>query len=105
MGTGPGGFSYEVAGDTMVVRGELGPEDEEGFERVLHELLETGHGTFVIDISAVHYLSSGYVRYIALAMVEARQRGRTVTVRATRKAARLLALGGLDKLGEVVVAE
>jgi anti-anti-sigma regulatory factor len=105
MTADPGSFQFEIKEGTIIVRGELGPEDEKGFEKALHELLKTEHEALVIDISAVHYVSSGYVRYIAMAMVEARQLGRAITVRATKKAARLLALGGVDKLGEVVAVD
>ncbi len=103
-GFGAGGF--EIRGHTLLVRGELGPESEEEFQGKLKELLAIDTEEYVIDLSDVSYMSSGYVGPIALLMVDARRKGRPVTVLAREKAASLLHLGGLDRLAEVrVVAE
>jgi len=58
-----------------------------------------------VDLSGVGYVSSSYVRHVAMAMIEARKTGRAVTVRARKRVARLLRLGGLDKLGDITETE
>ncbi len=96
---------FEVSGHTLTVHGELGPDNEEAFQEALQELLAAveaeGAQQLVIDLSDVEYMSSGYVGPIALLMVDARKKGRPVTVLARPKAAQLLHLGGLDRLAEV----
>ncbi len=92
---------FEISGHTLTVHGELGPDNQEGFENALEELLAVEAQEYVIDLSRVQYMSSGYVGPIALLMVEARKKGRPVTVLARPKAAQILHLGGLDRLAEV----
>ena len=92
---------FVMEGHTLTVHGELGPDDEGAFQKALEDLLAIEAEQYVIDLSGVPYMSSGYVGPIALLMVEARKKGRPVTVLARSKAARLLHLGGLDRLAEV----
>ena len=95
--------SIVVSGHTLTVHGELGPDNEQAFQDALDELLTVDAEQYVIDISAVRYVSSACVGPIALLIVEARKKRRPVTVLVRRKAARLLELGGLDRLAEVRV--
>lgn len=99
--------SFEVAGNRLRVCGELGPDDEkeEAFAKASQGLMETEHETLVIDLTAVRYMGSSYVRHIAPVMVWAKQHGRSVTVRATKRVARLLSIAGLDRLGDVEVVD
>ena len=90
-----------LEGNTLTAHGELSPEGQKAFSDALQGLLETDHQQFVLDLSDVRYMSSGYVGPIAVAMVEARKKGRPVTVLATKKSAHLLHLGGLDRLAEI----
>lgn len=96
---------FEISGHTLTAHGELGPDNEEAFQKALQDLLANVEAEdaqqLVIDLSDVHYMSSGYVGPIALLMVDARKKGRPVTVLARPKAAHLLRIGGLDKLAEV----
>jgi anti-anti-sigma factor len=95
-----------VDGNMLAVRGELGSGSEDAFRQALEELLAAGGDErYVIDLSEVRYVSSGYVGPIAQALVEARRKGRPVTVIARRKAAHLMRLSGLDKLAEVQIAD
>lgn len=98
-------MELEVRGGTLRARGDLGPHEEDAFNRALQGLMEAEHEDVVIDLSGILRISSGYVRDIALVMVHARQHGRAVRVRATKRVARVLSMGGVDKLGEVVVVE
>jgi anti-anti-sigma factor len=97
--------SIKLSGGTLHVRGDLGVDDEAAFSKAADELLATEHPEMMIDISGVRYISSIYVRDIALAMVHADDKGRSVSVRATDTVARILALGGVDSLGKVEVVE
>jgi anti-anti-sigma factor len=97
---------FAVEGNMLAVRGELGPESEGAFRKALEELLAAGGDErYVIDLSEVRYVSSGYVGPIAQALVEARRKGRPVTILAKRKAVHLMRLSGLDKLADVQVAD
>ena len=95
--------SIVIEGHTLTVHGELGPENEQAFQDALDELLTVDAEQYVIDVSEVRYVSSAYVGLIALLIVEARKKRRPVTVLASPKAARLLELGGLDRLADVRV--
>jgi len=93
--------SFEIDGNTLRVRGELGVDEEKAFEQALRELLATNHAALVIDLASVRYASSGYVRHIAMTIMDAKQKNRSVTVRASRRIARLLQIGGVDRLAPV----
>ncbi len=97
----PAAPSFEITGGTLCVTGDLGSEAERAFEEVLDLLVETGEAPLVVDLSDVRYLSSSYVRHIAKAMMEAKEKNLSMTVRAGRRVARLLSMGGLHKLGTV----
>lgn len=97
--------SFEVEGGALRVRGELGVEDEKAFEQSLGALLASNSPELIIDMSGVSYASSGYVRHIAMAIVEARQKGRSISIRASRRIARLLQIGGVDKLAPLEIVD
>ena len=97
--------SFEIRGSTLRVCGELGPGEQGVFGKVSQALKETRDKTLVIDLSVVDFMTSSYVRDIALLMVWAKQHDRSVVVRATKRVARLLSMGGIDKLGNVEVVE
>ena len=97
---------FAIEGSTLAVRGELGPESEGAFQKALDDLLAAGGDErYVIDLSEVRYVSSGYVGPIAQALVEARRKGRPVTILARQKIVHLMRLSGLEKLAEVQIAD
>ena len=98
---------FDLSGDTLSVSGDLGTQEERAFGEALNRMFETGAESVVVDLSGVRYLGSSYVRHVAMLMVKGNQKGRTVTVRARERAARILRMGGLDKIGaiEVVAGE
>lgn len=101
---GPGGsVSLDAACSTLRAMGELGQDEERQFEAALRGLTAGSGSDPVIDLSGATYVSSSYVRFIATAMVEASKGGHTLVVRARKRVARLLSMGGLDKLGRVEV--
>ena len=59
----------------------------------------------IIDLSGVEFLTSSCVSDIAQVLVRAGQLGRSVSINASKRVARLLALGGIDDLGKVEVVE
>ncbi len=94
----------ETTTGALRVRGELGLDEEDRFVSCLRSLMDGEGDRVLLDLSDVRYVSSSYVRHIAAAMVEARGSGRAMVVRATKRVARLLELGGLGKLGEIEIA-
>ncbi len=94
---------FDLSTDTLNVRGDLGTQEERAFGEALDRLFETGAESMVVDLSGVRYLGSSYVRHVAMLMVRGNQKGRTVTVRARERAARILRMGGLDKIGAIEV--
>jgi anti-anti-sigma factor len=93
--------SIDVQGSRLTARGELGPEMEQVFEDAIHKLTQRDSGVYVVDMGGVAYISSGYVRLLALAMVDARKSGRSIVVRASDRVIRLLKMGGIDRLGTI----
>ncbi len=87
------------------MRGELSVDQEVAFIKAVDGLVATEHTELVIDISDVRYISSIYVSAIALAMVHVGEQGRSISVRATARAAHILSLGGVDALGNVEIVE
>lgn len=97
--------TFEVSGNTLRVCGELGPDDEEVFSATVYGLMETEHETLVIDVTGVRFIRSNCVHDIVLMMVQARQDGRPVSVRATERVARILSAAGVDKVGTIEVVD
>ena len=100
-----GAASFDLRGGTLYVCGDLGLDEEAGFEQALAALVRAEADALVLDLSGVDYLGSGYVRYLALTMVEAKRRNRPIALLAKKRTARLLHLAGLDKLGTVEVVD
>ncbi len=105
MSPGSKSTSIEVSGGTLLVRGDLGIDEEETFSEAARELVATEQEELLIDISDVRYISSIFVRDIALAMLNADEQGRSLSVRANDRVAHILSLGGVDSLGKVEVVE
>ena len=99
----PTEFSFDLSGDTLRVSGDLTMQEEGAFKDALDRLFETGADTMVVDLSGVCYLGSSYVRHMAMLIIRGNQKGRTVTIRAHERAARMLRMGALDKIGKIEV--
>ncbi|MHC4505109.1 MAG: STAS domain-containing protein [Planctomycetota bacterium] len=97
--------SIEVSGNTLRASGDLGANEKDAFGKAIQDLMATEQTELVIDISGVPCMTSVYVRDIALVMVWAKQHDRSVRVRATDRVARLLSMGGIEKLGQVDVVQ
>lgn len=95
--------SFDLSGDTLRVSGDLSTQEENAFREALDRLFETGAEAMVIDLSGVRYLGSSYVRHVAMLIIRSNQKGRTVTIRAHERAARMLRMGALDKIGRIEV--
>lgn len=101
----PAEVNFELSGGTLRVDGDLSADEEGRFLEALDRLFQTGAESMVVDLSGVQYLGSSYVRHVAMLIVKGTQKGRTVTVRAHERAARILKLGALDKIGTIEVVE
>ena len=99
----PSAPKFDLAGGTLRVIGDLGPGDEAAFEDALNGLLAEGGKALVIDLCDARYVSSSYVRHVALALMRAREEDRTVTIRAGRRVARVLEMGGVNKLATMLI--
>jgi len=91
----------EVSGDTLRVSGDLGLDEHLAFVMALEELMATEHTGLNIDLTDVHYINSIYVSAIALAIVQVKKQGRSLSVRAATRVSRILSLGGVEVLGSV----
>jgi len=94
---------FLINGGTLKVTGDLHAVAEHDLHRELEKLLASGESPLVLDITDVQYRGSSYVRLIAMAMLRAQDKGADLTVRATPRAARVLEMGGIDKLGKVEI--
>ncbi len=103
MQQGGGAAEIEVSGNTLRVTGQPALALEEAFRLAVRRLLGTDHETLVVDLSGVPYIGSEYLGELAAMVVEAAQKQRSVSIRATGTVAKLLRLGELDKLGSVEV--
>jgi anti-anti-sigma factor len=95
---------FELTEHTLTVTGDISADDEPAFEEALRRLFATRGVVLRIDLSAVRYVASIYVRHIAFAMMEAKRANVKLVVVAGRRVMRLLKLGGLDKLGHLEAA-
>jgi anti-anti-sigma factor len=95
--------SFDLSGDTLRISGDLSMQEENAFKDALDRLFETGAEAMVVDLSGVRYLGSSYVRHVAMLIIRGTQKGRTVTIRAHERAARMLRMGALDKIGKIEV--
>jgi anti-anti-sigma factor len=89
---------FTVSGARLTVTGDLRSGDEAEFAEALSALVSTGERQLTVDLSGVRYVSSSYVRHVATAVMQARQEGGHVRILASRRAVRLLRMGGLDKV-------
>jgi len=99
----PSEAKFELAGDTLSVSGDLGTQDEKELERALERLFDTDAEPMIVDLTGVRYLSSSYVRHVAMLVIKARQKERSVVVRAYERVVRILKMGGLDKIATIEV--
>ena len=95
----------QLDGSTLVVSGKLRAAESGAFADGLKVFGETDSANPLLDITGVEIMASECMALIALAMEEAREKGRTATVVATPGIAWFLELGGLDKLGEIRVVK
>jgi anti-anti-sigma regulatory factor len=93
------------SGNRLVVKGELGPEDEKAYSEALFELLKTGKDTIEVDLTQLHHLSSAYIGATCLLALVAGQRQRTLIVIAGPQVYRVLEVAGLCGLTEVIKRE
>ena len=94
---------FSIDGGTLKVTGDLHAVAERDLRREIDKLLESGESPLVMDITDVQYRGSSYVRLIAMAMLRAQDEGADLTVRATKRTARVLEMGGIDKLGKIEI--
>ena len=94
---------FEIKGGILKITGDLHAAVEIDMCEATDKLMRSGPGPLVMDITDVQYRGSSYVRLIALAMMRANDRGVTLIVRATARTARILEMGGLEKLGAIEI--
>lgn len=88
---------------TLTARGVLEYEEKADFEAQLHSLMAIRSVSLVIDLSGVRHIDSSYVPCIALAMIDAEKKGKSITIRASPSIARVLRMGALDRLGSIKI--
>lgn len=98
-----GELKLELSGGRLVVSGQLGYELNKEFKKKCDELLESSEQSLVIDLSKVPYLSSTHLGVIAPLFPRAKELGKTLTLIADARVARVLKLAGFDRLGKLEV--
>ena len=94
---------FDLNDNRLTVEGEFGPEDEKAYSEALFELLNCGRYQLEIDLTGLHYLSSSYIGATSLAVMMAKQSGRSVTIITNKEIARILHMVGVDAMTEVEV--
>ena len=92
---------FTIDGGTLKITGDLHAAVEADLRKAVDELLQSEVTPLIVDITNVQYRGSSYVRLIAIAMMRASDSGMALTVRATERTARILQMGGLEKLGAI----
>jgi anti-anti-sigma factor len=90
--------AYEVSGNILRVTGAIGYDLNPVFRKKSDELLQVPDADVIVDLEPVLYLSSSHLGVLAELMARAQQAGKSVSVRAGKKAARVIRLAGLDKM-------
>lgn len=96
--------TFDVRGNTLRVRGELGLGQRSVLQEQLAKLIETDDVPLVLDLSGIRFLGSGYMGIVSSAILAAKKRGHAFTIRAASRMLRLLKLAGMDKLGTFELA-
>lgn len=92
---------FAIDGGTLKITGDLHAASEVDLLAAVDGILQSGASPLVVDITEVMYRGSSYVRLVAIAMMRASDSGSTLTIRATVRTARILEMGGLEKLGTI----
>ena len=94
---------FDLGGNRLIVRGELGPEDEKRYSEMLFELLKTGAQELEIDLRRLSRLSSAYIGSTSLLALVANQKRRRVKILVNEDVARLLTLAGLHQIADLLL--
>ena len=89
--------------DRLRITGELDSSALEPFGERLQAFVENASGDFEIDISDIHYVSSSFIGYLARALVDAKAKNCSVSIRVNERIAKLLKVAGIDKLASIVL--
>jgi anti-anti-sigma regulatory factor len=92
---------FQVVGDTLTVRGELGRHDSDDFSKALGELLRRGAPSPRVDLTRVEVITSSCVRPLVDAATEAGQQDRRLTVRVRPSLQLMLDVSGVTVLADV----
>lgn len=96
---------YELSGGTLRVAGQIGYDLNPVFRARCRQLLEADGKKLSLDLSKVFYLSSAHLGVIQEILTEAKEIGKTVSIRASDKAARTLRLAGFEPLAPIEVVQ
>ena len=92
---------FQVVGDTLTVRGELGRQDSAEFSKALGELLRSDASPPRVDLTRVAVITSSCVRPLVDAATEAGQQDRRLAIRARRSLHLMLDVSGVTVLADV----
>ena len=101
----PEGASYELTGNVLRVVGPMGFDLNPEFRSKCAELLGSGDKDLVLDLSHVLYLSSSHLGVLVDVLRRADDEKKSIVVRTSKKAARVLSLAGVDHLGRIEVVD
>ena len=96
--------SCRVNGNSLVVTGDFSKDADTGFDDACQQLLAVGEAEVVVDLTAATRVCSTYVGLLAELCLNAKNRGKTLTIRSGGKINRVLTEAGLDhaaKLQEI----
>ena len=95
---------FEESEGRLRITGELDRTTLEPFGEHLKAFVEKASGDFEIDLSDIRYVSSSFIGYLARALVDAKAKGCSVTIRTNSRLARLLKVAGIERLAPIVLA-
>ena len=91
-------FELDPEAGRLTVRGDLNNSAEKEFGRACRDVLAQKPEEFLIDLSAVEYLSTACMGVLFVVEEEASRRGTKVRVRLSQRMAGICRMAGLDKL-------
>ena len=94
---------FEESKGRLRITGELDRSTLEPFGEHLKAFVEKTSRDFEIDLSEIRYVSSSFIGYLARALVDAKAKGCSVTIRTNDRLARLLRVAGIEKLAPIAL--
>ena len=94
---------FILSGARLSVRGDLFDELKEEFQEHCAELLASGEGTLVLDLSEVEYMASCHLAVVLQLLLDAHGRGKQLKTMARSRLYELFELGHIHEVLDIEV--